>query len=136
MSSSFSHVFTMIIPMALTDCRKRSYRTCICNTPGKKHSATEAYIQEHRRKNIFSIRTQYLLSHAASPFPHRCSPRLASALSLSTVPEQTVQNPKEVAAAMVTVSKYETRLGRQWKRRRWENTGGRQTLYPLELCQV
>lgn len=53
-----------------------------------------------------------------------------------TIPEQTVQNPREAAAAMVTVSRYEGRLGRRWERRRWDNTGGRQSLYPLELCQV
>lgn len=131
MSSSFYHAFTTTVTLvALTDYRKCSYCTCICNMPGKKHSATEAYIQEHKKTpTLFRIQTQHLLPHTASPFPHRQSSRSAyhSGTNLA-------QNPKEAAAAaaMVSVYKYKSRLGTWWKRRRWDNAGGRQSLYPLE----
>lgn len=130
MSSSFYHAFTTVVTLvALTDYRKCSYCTCICNVPGKKRSATEAYIQECKKSpTLFRIQTQHLLPHTASPFPHCHSSHSAYCSETNLA-----QNPKEAAAAaMVSVYKYKSRRGRWWKRRRWDNTGGRQSLYPLQ----
>lgn len=93
MSSSFYHAFTTIVTLvALTDCRKRSYHSCICNIPGKKHSATEAYIQEHK-KTLFRIQTQHLLSHTASPLPHLAAALILPQLS-PCLPLQNKLSPK------------------------------------------
>lgn len=100
-----------------------------------RNTVPQKPILRNAKKNptLFRIQTQHLLPHTASPFPHRHSSHSAyhSGTNLA-------QNPKEAAAAaMVSVYKYKSRLGRWWKRRRWDNKEGGSLCTPYsKLCQV